>query len=126
MSVPVSLERLGEQVARFGSWPYLVTVSGDGRPHAVSAALAWDGAVFQGSAGRHSVANAAERPTAVTLLWSPYEPGGYSLIVDGSATVADDGSLTVTPVTGVLHRTGPPHPDSGPDCTSDCIPLTAG
>jgi hypothetical protein len=125
MSVPVSLERLGEQVELFGSWPYLVTVSGDGRPHAVSAAMAWDGVVFQGSAGRHSVTNAAERPTAVTLLWPPYEAGGYSLIVDGSATVDGEGSLRVTPLGGVLHRTGPPRPDSGPNCTSDCVPLTA-
>jgi hypothetical protein len=124
MSVPVSLERLGEQVERFGSWPYLVTVSGDGRPHAVSAAITWDGGVFQGDAGRHSRANAVERPTAVTLLWAPYEPGGYSLIVDGSAAVDADGILTVTPVTGVLHRTGPPRPDSGRDCTADCVPLT--
>ncbi len=124
MSVPVSLERLGEQVERFGSWAYLVTVSGDGRPHAVSAAMAWDGGVFRATAGRHSRANASERPTAVTLLWAPYEPGGYSLIVDGSAGVDADGSLTVTPVTGVLHRTGPPRPDSGPNCTADCIPLT--
>jgi hypothetical protein len=124
MSVPVSLERLGEQVERFGSWPYLVTVSGDGRPHAVSASMAWDGDVFQGAAGRHSQANAADRPTAVTLLWPPYEPGGYSLIVDGSAAINDDGSLTVTPVTGVLHRTGPPRSDSGPNCTADCVPLS--
>ena len=38
-------------------------------------------------------------------------------------SVDDDGSLSVTPVTGVLHRTGPPRADSGPNCTADCIPL---
>ena len=124
MSVPVSLERLGEEVTRFGLWPYLVTVSGDGRPHAVSAPVTWDGTVFVGAPGRHSRANAADRPSAVTLLWPPYEPGGYSLIVDGSAAVNADDSLTVTPVTGVLHRTGPPRADSGPNCTADCVPLT--
>ena len=30
------------------------------------------------------MANAAERSDAVTLLWPPFEPGGYSLIVDGT------------------------------------------
>ncbi len=124
MSVSVSLERLGEQVEQFGSWPYLVTVSADGRPHAVSARVDWDGSVFRGSVGRHSRANATERPAAVSLLWPPYEPGGYSLIVDGAAAVDGDGSLTVTPSGGVLHRTGPPRPDSEPNGTSDCIPLT--
>jgi hypothetical protein len=124
VSVPVSLERLGEEVERFGSWPYLVTVSDDGRPHAVSAPVEWDGSAFVGAPGRHSRTNAADRPTAVTLLWPPYEPGGYSLIVDGAAAVNADDSVTVTPLTGVLHRTGPRRPDSGPNCTADCVPLT--
>jgi hypothetical protein len=124
VSVSVSLERLAEQVEQFGSWPYLVTVSSDGRPHAVSARVDWDGSVFRGSVGRHSRTNATERPTAVSLLWPPFEPGGYSLIVDGAAAVDGEGALTVTPSGGVLHRTGPPRADSGPNCTSDCIPLT--
>ena len=120
MSVAVSLEGLGEQLARFGSWPYAVTVSTDGRQHAVSVEMAWDGSVFQGTAGRGTLANAAARPDAVTFLWPSYEPGGYSLIVDGTATVAD-GALTLAPATAVLHRTGPPREDSSPSCTSDCI-----
>jgi hypothetical protein len=125
MSVAVSVERLGEQVALFGAWPYLVTVGADGRPHAVSASFAWDGTAFHGSAGRHSRTNAADRPSAVTLLWPPYEPGGYSLLVDGSGAGGPDESLTITPTTAVLHRTGPPREDAGPNCTSDCVPLTA-
>jgi hypothetical protein len=124
MSVAVSLERLGEQIERFGSWPYIVTVSDDGRPHAVSAEFGWDGSVFSGSVGRHSQGNASQRPEAVSLLWPPCEPGGYSLIVDGRATVDGRGVVTVTPARGVLHRTGAPRPDSGPNCTSDCVPLT--
>jgi len=40
--------------------------------------------------------------------------------VDGTAAVAD-GMLTLTPVTAVLHRTGPPRQDSPASCTSDCI-----
>ena len=120
MSVAVSLEGLAEQVESFGSWPYVLTVGRDGRPHAVSVELAWDGSVFQGTPGRGTLANATARPDAVTLLWPPYEPGGYSLIVDGTASVGE-GALVVTPATAVLHRTGPPREDSPPSCTSDCI-----
>jgi len=120
MSVAVSLGALGGQVEQFGAWPYVLTVSKDGRPHAVSVEMAWDGSVFRGSGGRGTTANAAERAEAVTLLWPPFEPGGYSLIVDGTASV-DDGVLTLTPVTAVLHRTGPPREDSPASCTSDCV-----
>jgi hypothetical protein len=120
VSVAVSLGALGGQVEQFGTWPYVVTVSKDGRPHAVSVEMAWDGSVFRGTGGRGTLANAAERPAAVTLLWPPFEPGGYSLIVDGTAAVTD-GVLTLTPATAVLHRTGPPREDSPTTCTSDCI-----
>ena len=120
MSVSVSLGALGGQVEQFGSWPYVLTVDAGGHPHAVSVEMAWDGSVFRGSGGRGTMANASERSDAVTLLWPPFEPGGYSLIVDGTAAVAD-GVLTLTPVTAVLHRTGPPRQDSPASCTSDCI-----
>jgi hypothetical protein len=123
MSVPVSLDRLGEELARFGNWAYVLTVSDGARPHAVSVELAWDGAVFRASGGRRTVANAGARPS-VSLLWPPYEPGGYSLIVDADAAVDGESGLVLTPTTGVLHRTGPsPDPTSG--CASDCVPLTA-
>ncbi len=120
MSVAVSLERLGEQLQHFGDWPYVITVSADGQPHAVSVEVAWDGAVFAGSPGRTTAANAVDRPAAVTLLWTPYEPGGYSLIVDATGSAGPDG-IVLTPVTAVLHRTGPPRADSPPSCTSDCV-----
>jgi hypothetical protein len=120
MSVNVSLGALGGQVDQFGAWPYVLTVSEDGRPHAVSVEMAWNGEEFQGAGGRGTMANAAERSHAVTLLWPPFEPGGYSLIVDGTAAVTD-GVLILTPATAVLHRTGPPRDDSPASCTSDCI-----
>ncbi len=120
MSVAVSLGALGGQVEQFGAWPYVLTVGDDGHPHAVSVEMAWDGSVFRGSGGRGTMANAAARSDAVTLLWPPFEPGGYSLIVDGTVAVAD-GVLAFTPTTAVLHRTGPPREDSPASCTSDCI-----
>ena len=114
MSVAVSLGALGGQVAEFGEWPYVLTVSADGRPHAVSARMVFDGTGFDGTAGRTTMANADARPEAVSLLWAPIEPGGYSLIVDGTATVTD-GPLRIVPTRAVLHRTGP---ETG---ASDCV-----
>ena len=47
-------------------------------------------------------ANATVRPQ-VTLVFPSPEPGAFSLIVDGTATVHDDG-VTVSPSSAVLHR----------------------
>lgn len=127
MSVPVSLDRLREEMARFGSTPYLLTVTSDQRSHAVSVHVDWDGegddAGLVAETGRGTAANAAARPV-VTLLWPPYEPGGYSLIVDGTAETGE--RVKVRPQKAVLHRTA-----SAPDgsvvpegaCGNDCVPL---
>ena len=124
MSVSVDLDRLREEVGRFGSSPYVLTVSDDGRPHAVSVIVEWSGEDLVLGAGRRTAANAEERP-AVSLLWSPYEPGGYSLIVDGAATVdtsAEPARVTVRPEKAILHRSQPGASQSG--CGSDCVPVT--
>ena len=116
MSVAVSLDRLREEVARFGASPYLLSVTSDGRPHAVAVAVSWQGDALEAGAGTRTVANIAERP-AVTLLWPAVEPGGYSLIVDGVATAAGAGSgerLSVQPAKAVLHRRRPD--GAGSDC----------
>jgi hypothetical protein len=121
--VPVSIEELGRQVAHFGTWPYIITVAGDGRPHAVSIEVAWVDSSFTAAGGRSTSRNAAAHPNAVTLLWAPFEPGGYSLIVDVQAATADDGALTLTPTTAVLHRTGPAPAAEAPagSCGNDCV-----
>jgi hypothetical protein len=138
MSVPVSLDKLRAEVQRFGPTAYLLTVSDDGRPHATSALLAWDDAdrlTTQG--GRRTLANIARTP-AVSLLWPPFEPGGYSLIVDvdgtllqtgGGATDHQSANIALTPSTAVLHRIASPAFESlvpagqGDACGNDCIPL---
>jgi hypothetical protein len=89
--VPVSVEELGRQVAHFGAWPYIITVAGDGRPHAVSVEVAWADGSFTAAGGRSTSRNVAAHPNAVTLLWAPFEPGGYSLIVDVQAPGPCDG-----------------------------------
>lgn len=119
MSVPVELADLREETTRFGPTPYLLTVGADGRPHAVSVQVGWQDDVLVARAGRRSVANASERPE-VTLLWSPVEAGGYSLILDGSATAAE-GRVSVRPGRAILHRSAATGP--GDPAASECVPL---
>ncbi len=117
VSVPVLLDDLREQTTRFGDAAYVITVTADGRPHAVSVKVGWDDDALSFGAGRTTVANASDRPD-IALLWPPFEPGGYSLIVDGHASrrdgAAGDG-LVVEPSRAVLHRPA----SSGPG--SDCV-----
>ena len=128
MTVPVSIERLREETDRFGPVAFLLTVSDDGRPHAVSVPVAWAGEDLVAETGRRTARNASARP-AVSLLWGPVEPGGYSLIVDGDAAVTpvDDpdregGRIAVRPTTAVLHRSAA-GPDGQGACGSDCVPV---
>jgi len=123
VSVPVTLDRLRAEIGRFARSPYLLTVGDDARPHAVAVSAAWEGDALAVAVGRASAANAAARP-GVSLLWPPNEPGGYSLIVDGSAaSTGGQGRIAFTPMRAVLHR-----PASGPDsakpgCSADCLPI---
>ncbi len=118
MSEKVELDELGNRLQDFDV-AYLVTV-GDGRAHVLSVwpELGAGGLVVDGC-GRHSQENATAHPD-VTLVWPPAEAGGYSLIVDGSATV-DGPAITVSPTKAILHR-----PAAGPDgrrAGSDCADI---
>jgi hypothetical protein len=120
MSIPVGLDELAAQIDVFGLTPYLLTVSDDGRAHAVSVALSWSNGALAANVGKRTAANAAKRSN-VSLLWPPHESRGYSLIVDGDAIGHDD-SIIVHPTKAVLHRSAPaPDPDSA--CSSDCVPI---
>jgi hypothetical protein len=135
VSVPVSIDRLRVAVEEFGPAPLLLTVSEDGRPHAVGVVVDWVGDELQATVGRRSAANAAARPL-VSLVWAPHEEGGYNLIVDGDARVAGgsggeaDQAVVVAPTKAVLHRAaavpvaapGGGSPDARA-CGSDCQPL---
>jgi len=115
MSVGVELDRLEEEVGRFGPSPYLLTVSDDGRPHATVVTVEWTDGVFVAGVGRRSAANATDRPD-VSLLWPPVDDDGFSLIVDGRASVAGE-QVTVRPEKGILHRQRADGPGS------DCVRL---
>lgn len=120
MSVPVELQKLQAEVSKYGDTPYLLTVSDDGRPHAVAVRVAWDGTSLVLEGGRKSVTNATARP-AVTLLWPPVETGGFSLITDGQASVSGD-RVSIHPDTAVLHRSLPDASgDDDGDDGSECV-----
>jgi hypothetical protein len=124
MSIPVKPEDLAEALRSY-PFGYLVTVGQDGRPHvvAVSPSLR-QGALHVEDTGRRTRANAAARPD-VTLVHPPASPGGYSLIVDGRAEVADD-VLLVSPSSAGLHRPashGAPSSETG--CGADCRPVAS-
>jgi hypothetical protein len=119
VSVAVGLDKLREEVERYGFTPFLLTVSPEGRPHAVNIPVAWDGDRLIGPAGRKTGQN-VDAHGLVTVLWPPYEAGGYSLIVDGEGAVDGD-QVRVTPRKALLHRPAP-----GADlnaCGHDCVPV---
>ncbi len=122
MSIAVDVAALdGEMAGR--PFCYLLTVSDDTRPHAVAVQPVLDDGVLTAEAGSRTTTNAGERP-AVSLVFPPTEPDGYSLIVDGTAT-AGDGRVSVIPTRAVLHRPAPTPTDPPADgsCGSDCVEL---
>lgn len=121
MSIEVTPDALAEIVEGFPV-AYLLTLGDRPRPHvdAVDATVA-DGVVRLWNVGRTGLHDVA-RHDAVTLLLAPSEPGGYSLILDGTATVVDE-RLDVVPQRAVLHRPAPPARSSESPCASDCVEL---
>ena len=135
VSVPVAPADIGEQMERFGAAAYVLSVRDDATPHAAQVQVRLDGDVLRCGAGRSAAANVAQRP-GVSLLWLPFEPGGYSMIVDATARTVEGPhglELELRPASGVLHRPAPPSatPQTQTDsstaaaCTSDCAPFSA-
>lgn len=122
MSIEVAAEALAETVEGFDT-VYLLTVGDRPRPHvgAVSATVA-DGVVRVTGVGRTGVRDVTDHP-AVTLLWPPPESGGYSLIVDGTATIAGD-RVEVIAQRAMLHRPAPSPRSTDGSCASDCVELS--
>jgi hypothetical protein len=133
MSIKVDLGELGAALAEH-DYAYLLS-PGRARPHVLAVVPRLvDGALVIDSPGRSATALAAEHP-AVTLVFPPRRAGGYSLIVDGDASVPGVGgtgraasgartALSVRPEHAVLHRpaTGTSKP-SPTGCEGDCEPL---
>jgi hypothetical protein len=123
MNVDV-LHRLREAVAERGPGAYVLTVSSDGRPHAVYVNVVWSDGRIVAEVGNTTAANAKARPE-ISLLFSVRGADDYSLFVDGRATVESSGDvhrLVLTPTRAVFHRHGPA-PDPNSSCAADCVPV---
>ncbi len=125
MSIRVEIDVLEAKTAEYG-WAYLLTVGDDHRPKIVAVHPEWHAGVVCLDAGGGSARNAAAR-SSVTLTYPPLEPDGYSLIVDGVATIDDSGEaprVHLVPTGAVLHRPAPEgFTGSATGCSHDCAPV---
>lgn len=122
MSIPVSVEGLAKAMANL-PYAYLLTVSDDGRPHAVAVTPELVDGVLRATVGKRTASNAQARPDGVSLVWPPTEVGGYSLIVDGRASASGE-LVSVTPTKAVLHRPAPSAVTDPDSCGSDCVKVS--
>jgi hypothetical protein len=113
----VDFHRLAEALGDY-RFAYLITVDDDYRVHTVTVEPELHERVLEvGLIGGRTRTN-VESHSAVTVLWPPSDPGGYSLIVDGRAEVSDSDVLRVTPTRALLHRNAD---EQGPDSLHDCV-----
>lgn len=121
--MPVS--SLSEAMSQYGRDAYLLTVSKSG-PHTSQVSVDLRGNVIACLIGESAAKNIASEPN-VSLFWPPKEPGGYAIIVNGTASPnrAPSGAAMaeITLTKSVLHRAGPKPRDSDGPCASDCRQL---
>jgi hypothetical protein len=123
----VDFDRLAQALGDY-RFAYLVTVGDDYQVHTVTVEPQLRERVMDvGLIGGRTRKNVESR-SAVTLLWPPREPDGYSLIVDGHAEVTDvtnsdeTAALRVVPTRALLHRNADPStPGSATGCLHDCV-----
>jgi hypothetical protein len=122
MSVKVDLAELSATLDGFG-FGYLMTVGEDQRAHAVAVCPTVVGStlVVGGELGRRTRANLEARPE-ISLVWPPKTDGGFSLIMDGRATLGDTG-VSIAPDHAVLHRPAPTGDGPAAGCGSDYLPV---
>ncbi|GAB2763845.1 hypothetical protein GCM10027020_14980 [Nocardioides salsibiostraticola] len=123
MSIPVDVAKLEAALADFGAG-YLLSTAAHGRVKAVTVEpRVMDGALIIAGPGGGSSRNIAEN-AQVTVLFPPLEARGYTLLIDGLATVEGD-DARVVPSSAVLHR--PADHSDGPGvpggCGHDCGPV---
>lgn len=127
MASSVDFARLAEKLVGY-DYAYLITVDAENRPHPVPVmpTLQGDTVHIAALGGRRSRANLA-RSSDVTVMWPPPAPGGYTVIVDGTAEVSDAGgdlaSLAIAASRAVLIRVATPESPGETPCYSDCVDL---
>jgi hypothetical protein len=122
--MPIST--LAEAISHYGREAYLLTVAKDG-PHTSNVTIELRGGGIGCNVGASAARNIALQPN-VSLFWPPTEPGGYALIINGTAASEHrSAGVTMADITltkSVLHRPGPKPVDSDGPCASDCRRLT--
>lgn len=120
------LRTLAEAISHYGRDAYLLTVAKDG-PHTSNVTVELRDGRIDCHIGTSAAKNIVTAPH-VSLFWPPTEPGGYALIVNGTAAAAHRSTgVTGTQIMltkSVLHRPGPKPEDSDGPCASDCRRLT--
>jgi hypothetical protein len=122
----VAMAGLADEIHRFGDDAFALTVTEQSRPHVAPVQPTVDGSgtvsvlVLPGS---RTERNAAVNPV-VCLHWPGRDAtDGYSLIVDGEATIErreHDTRLDIRPTKAVLHKLGAPG-DHTNACGHDCV-----
>jgi hypothetical protein len=119
---PMPASTLAETLTQYGRDAYLLTIANDD-PHTSFVSVDLKGNVIACAIGKSAARNIATEPN-VSLFWPPSEPGGYALVVNGTATGRREASggtrAEITLTKSVLHRPGPKPPDSDGPCQSDC------
>ncbi|BAN03740.1 hypothetical protein YM304_34260 [Ilumatobacter coccineus YM16-304] len=125
MSIPVAIDALEAKTQEY-DYAYLLTVNDDQTPKIVAVRPVWDGATITIDEGGRSARNSAARST-VTISYPPLDPTGYTLIIDGTASVDTAGeavTISVAPTGAVLHRPAPAGFEAAADgCGHDCAPI---
>jgi hypothetical protein len=121
------IRTLSEAVSHYGYEAYLLTVAEDG-PHIGNVTIDLRGIRIRCQPGVSAAKNIERKPN-VSLFWPHTEPGGYALIVNGTAAsenqLAGMPNVEITITKLVLHRAGPKPDDSNGQCASDCRRLSA-
>lgn len=119
------MRTLAEAVSHYGPEAYLLTVAKDG-PHTSNVTIEFREGGICCNVGASAARNIAVEPH-ISLFWPPTEPGGYALIVNGTAAGEHRQGVTTAEITltkSVLHRPGPKPDGSDGPCASDCRRLT--
>jgi hypothetical protein len=120
------IRTLAEAISHYGSDAWLLTAAQDG-PHTSNVKVELHHGRIGCTLGPSAARNIAAQPH-VSLFWPPTEPGGYALIVNGTATgeprPAGGTVADILLTKSVLHRAAPRPPGSDGPCASDCRRLT--